>query len=51
MTPPTDQTPDPTPIDALEPVTGEHHLRPAAALEAEPPASVPSWEPEAGDFS
>ena len=37
--------------DSFEPVTGEHHLRPAAALETDPPSSVPAWEPEAGDFS
>jgi hypothetical protein len=39
------------PSDSHEPVTGEHRLRPPVTLETEPPASVPSWEPEAGDFS
>jgi hypothetical protein len=47
-----DNTPDrPTPVDAFEPVTGEHRLRPPVSLENEPPSSVPSWEPEVGDFS
>ncbi len=45
-------TPDnAAPTDSQEPVTGEHHLRPPVTLETEPPPSVPSWEPEAGDFS
>ena len=44
-------TDSPTPTDHHEPVTGEHRLRPPVTLETEPPASVPSWEPEAGDFS
>jgi hypothetical protein len=52
MSPSTDSPQDrPTPSDALEPVTGEHHLRPPVTLETEPPSGVPSWEPEAGDFS
>ncbi len=32
------------------PVTGEHRLRPPAPLEVEPRATVPTWEPEDGDF-
>jgi hypothetical protein len=32
------------------PVTGEHRLRPPVPLEAEPEETVPTWEPEDGDF-
>jgi hypothetical protein len=32
------------------PVTGEHRRRPPVPLEAEPQETVPTWEPEDGDF-
>jgi hypothetical protein len=32
------------------PITGEHRLRPPVPLEAEPQETVPTWEPEDGDF-
>ena len=43
---------DMTTPETLEdaPVTGEHRLRPPVPLEAEPQETVPTWEPEDGDF-
>jgi hypothetical protein len=45
---PDDMTTPETIEDA--PVTGEHRLRPPVPLEAEPQETVPTWEPEDGDF-